>query len=140
MQLNVLKLDTGAKLPTYSHDGDAGMDLYALESVSFGPGERVRVKTGISMEIPSGCVGVIWDKSGLASKHGLKTLGGVIDSGYRGEIMVGMVNLSDVKFRFEAGDKVAQIIIQKYERCIITEVSVLPDTPRGSGGFGSTGK
>ncbi|MCX6713784.1 MAG: dUTP diphosphatase, partial [Candidatus Vogelbacteria bacterium] len=85
MKIKVKKLDLEAKLPSYAHLGDAGMDIYALEDVVLKSGERARIKTGIAIEIPNGFVGLVWDKSGISTNHGLKTLAGVVDSGYRGE-------------------------------------------------------
>jgi dUTP pyrophosphatase len=140
MLLKVKKLDLSARLPLRAHPGDAGVDLYALERTIVGPGQRTAVKTGISVEIPEGYVGLVWDKSGLAIKNGLKTLGGVIDAGYRGEILIGMINLGTTEYIFEAGHKVAQLLIQKIELCDVKEVKELPDTIRGEAGFGSTGK
>jgi len=140
MNIRIKKLDSRAAMPAYVHPGDAGMDLFALEDTVLAPGELKAVKTGISMEIPDGHVGLIWDKSGIAIKEGLKVMGGVVDSGYRGEIMVGMVNLSKKEYRFEAGHKVAQMLIQKVEHPEIVEASELTETKRGAGGFGSTGK
>lgn len=140
MEIKVKKLHKDAKLPTYAHHGDAGFDLYAIESVSIPVGARVLVGTGIAMEIPDGYVGLIWDKSGLSMVHGLKNLGGVIDAGYRGEIKAGVVNLSDEDYTITVGHKVAQMLIQKVERADIKEVAELSDTSRGHGGFGSTGK
>lgn len=127
-------------MPKYALPGDAAFDLLASESITFKPGERVQVKTGLKMEIPEGYVGFIWDKSGLSHKGGLKTLGGVIDSSYRGEVMVGMINLSDAPYAFEKGNKVAQMCIQKKEEVTIVEAETLSETTRGEGGFGSTGK
>lgn len=138
--IKIKKVDPSAKVPAYAHPGDAGMDLFALMNTTIRPGERTAVRTGVSMEIPEGYVGLIWDKSGIAIKEGLKTLGGVIDSGYRGEVMVGMINLSNKEYTFEAGHKVAQMLIQKVESMPIEEVDGLTDTKRGTGGFGSTGK
>ncbi|HBH71716.1 MAG: hypothetical protein UU88_C0006G0022 [Parcubacteria group bacterium GW2011_GWC1_42_11] len=140
MEIRVKKIHKDAKLPTYAHHGDAGFDLYAIESVSIPVGARVLVGTGIAIEIPDGYVGLIWDKSGLSMVHGLKNLGGVIDAGYRGEIKAGVVNLSDDDYTITAGHKVAQMLIQKVERADIKEVTELSDTSRGHGGFGSTGK
>jgi len=140
MELKIKKLHPNAKVPTYAHHGDAGFDLYAIESVSIPVGARVLVGTGIAIEIPDGYVGLIWDKSGLSMVHGLKNLGGVIDAGYRGEIKAGVVNLSDEDYTITAGHKVAQMLIQKVERADIKEVTELSDTSRGHGGFGSTGK
>ena len=140
MHLKIKKLTPDAKLPSYAHPEDAGFDLYAIRPLTIAPGERIQVPTGIAMEIPDGYVGLIWDKSGLSHKHGLKTLGGVVDAGYRGEIMIGMINLSSAPYTFEAGHKVAQMLIQKREAAIIKEVSELSDAARGTGGFGSSGK
>jgi dUTP pyrophosphatase len=140
MKLKIKKLKPTAILPSYAHPGDAGMDVYAVEKTILRPGQCAVILTGISMEIPQGYVGLIWDKSGLAIKNGLKTLGGVIDAGYRGEVMVGMINLSGTEYVFEAGHKVAQMLIQAVERSDIEAVEDLADTPRGKGGFGSTGK
>ena len=92
------------------------------------------------MEIPLGYVGLMWDKSGVVTKYGIKTIGGVIDAGYRGEVGVGMLNTSNVPYTFEAGHKVTQILIQKVESVEVVEVDELSDTSRGTGGFGSTGK
>lgn len=140
MKVKVKKVDPKAILPSYAHPGDAGMDIFALEQTILKPGEQKAVRTGISMEIPDGCVGLVWDKSGLAIREGLKTLGGVVDAGYRGEIMIGMINLSKKDYVLEAGHKVAQMLIQKIERPTVEEAAELSDTSRGQGGFGSTGK
>ena len=124
MQLKIKKLHLDAIIPTYAHDGDAGMDLYATESVLVkGNGGRASVGTGLSFEIPGGYVGLIWEKSGLSHKRGLKTFGGVIDAGYRGEVNVGLINLSSEDYIFEKGHKVAQMLIQKIEHPEIIETS-----------------
>ncbi len=140
MKLKCKKLSPSATAPAYAHPGDAGMDFFALERTVLKPGERKAIHTGISIEIPKGCVGLFWDKSGIGIREGLKTLGGVIDAGYRGEVLVGMINLSDKEYVFEAGHKVAQMLIQKVEHCDVKESKDLSDTKRGKGGFGSTGK
>lgn len=140
MQIKVKRLNPEAKLPSYSHPGDAGMDIYALEETTLMPGNRAQIRTGISMELPIGFVALVWDKSGLSHKHGLKTLGGVIDAGYRGEYMIGMINLGSEPYTFEKGEKVAQILIQKIEHPSLLEVDELNDSSRGDQGFGSTGK
>lgn len=140
MELRIKKLHADAKVPSYAHPGDAGFDLYALEEVVIPVGGRVLVSTGIALEIPSGFVGLIWDKSGLSTTHGLKTLAGVVDAGYRGEVKVGMINLSTEDYVISMGHKVAQMLIQKVERAEITLVTELSETTRGEGGFGSTGK
>ena len=140
MKVKIKKINPEAKLPSYAHPGDAGMDLYAIKDITIRPDENVRVGTGVAVEIPDGYVGLIWDKSGLSNNHGLKTLGGVIDSGYRGEVIVGLINLSKKEYTVEKHHKVAQMLIQKVEYPIIEEVEKLPGTSRGEGGFGSTGK
>ena len=139
MNLNIKRVSQNAKIPTFAHMGDAGMDLYAVENVTILPMERVQIKTGIALQIPEEYVGLIWDKSGLSHKKGLKTLGGVVDAGYRGEVMIGVINLSTEAIVFEAGDKVAQMLIQKVEHPEIVEVEELGDADRGMGAFGSTG-
>jgi dUTP pyrophosphatase len=139
MKLGIKKLEPNALLPTYAHDDDAGMDLYSLEPITIRAGERTDVRTGLAMQIPRGFVGLIWDKSGLSNKFGLKILGGVIDAGYRGEIRIGLINLGKEHVEFEAGRKVAQMLIQKVESPAIIEISELGQTSRGEGGFGSTG-
>src|SRR4051812_36178361 len=111
LTLKIKKLHPDAKIPSFATQGDAGFDLFAIENLKLEPGERGQVSTGIAIEIPYRHVGLIWDKSGLSHKAGLKTLGGVIDAGYRGEIKVGMINLSQEKYTLEKGHKVAQMII-----------------------------
>ena len=139
MTIKIKKLQKDAIPPKYAQPGDAGMDFYANETIILQPGERGAVPTGIAMVIPVGYVGLIWDKSGLASKHGLKTMAGVIDSGYRGEIKILVHNLSTQPYTIEKGYKVAQMLIQPVEQREILEVSELENTARGDGGFGSTG-
>jgi dUTP pyrophosphatase len=137
--IRVKKLDATAILPSYAHPQDAGMDFYANATLVLQPGEHQAIPTGISMAIPPGFVGLIWDKSGLAAKHGLKTMAGVIDSGYRGEIKIVVKNLSNREYSIESGKKIAQMLIQPITQKSIVEVATLDDTSRGSGGFGSTG-
>lgn len=139
MILKVKKLHNGAKLPTYGAPGDAGMDLYAIEDAVFPPGKQARVYTGVGIEIPEGYVGLIWDKSSISFNKGLKVMGGVIDSGYRGEIIMNFLNTSDKEVIIEKDHKVAQMIVQKFEHCEIQEVDTLSDTVRGAGREGSTG-
>lgn len=140
MEMKLKKLKVEAKLPAFAHDDDAAMDLFAAEDVTIEPGTRAAVPTGVAMAIPEGYVGLIWDKSGIAVKRGLKTIAGVIDAGYRGEVLVGLHNLGDEPQTFESGDKVAQMLIQKFEHPTLVEVEELDETARGEGGFGSTGK
>src|SRR3989344_2383415 len=140
MKIKIKKLYPEAVIPKYVHEGDAGMDLFAVESFELEPGERKSVPLGLALEIPKGYVGLIWDKSGLSHKYGIKSFGGVIDSGYRGEIHSGVMNLSDKFFSFEKGQKIAQLIIQKIENVQFEEVEKLSQSQRGEGGLGSTGK
>lgn len=139
MILKIKKLDPDAIVPSYAHPGDAGMDIYANETIVINPGESVKVKTGIAMEIPDGYVGLMWDRSGMSTKNKIKSLGGVIDSGYRGESLVGLINLSDTPYTVEKGHKIIQMLVQKVERVDVVEADELTDTSRGEGGFGSTG-
>ncbi len=140
MELQVQKLHPDAKLPSFAHSTDAGMDLYCVEKITLKPGERAQVKTGIALSVPLGYVGLIWDKSGISHKRGLKTLGGVIDHGYTGEVFVGIYNTDTDPQVFEVGDKVAQILIQKFDHPEIVEVDSLQESERGARGIGSTGK
>lgn len=116
------------------------MDLCSNETINLQPQERKLIPTGIAMAIPSGYVGLIWDKSGIASKHGLKTMAGVIDSGYRGEVKILLHNLSTEPFTVEKGKKIAQMLIQPVEQRKIIEVKDLDATTRGESAFGSTGR
>lgn len=139
MKLAIKKLHENTVFPTKGNPGDAGIDLYAYEDAILAPGEQKRIGTGIAMEIPDDHVGFIWDKSGISFKQGLKTVGGVIDCGYRGEIIVSMINLSNEPQSISAGQKFTQIIIQKFEDCDLIEADELSDTARGAGREGSTG-
>jgi dUTP pyrophosphatase len=134
-------LDSSAKLPTYAHPGDAGMDVCSIEDVVIAPGARALVKTGFAMEIPDGFEAQVRPRSGLAIKSGITVLNtpGTIDSGYRGEVGVILINLSDVPFHVEKGMKIAQMVIAKFERAEVEAVSELSSSERGAGGFGSTG-
>lgn len=126
-------------LPSYAKKGDAGMDIFASENLTLNPSERGLVKTGISMEFPEGYVFLVWDKSGISTKTGVTTLAGVIDSGYRGELQIAVVNLGQEPYTFEKGKKVAQGLIQPIVEAEIEEVDILTDSTRGEEGFGSTG-
>ncbi len=139
MKLNIKKLRDDAKLPTKAHIGDAGMDIYTVEEIIFAPHSQASIPTGISFEIPEGYVGLIWDKSGMAFKNGFKSMGGVIDSSFRGELMISLYNTKNESQTLEKGQKVAQMIIQKFEDCDIVEVDELSDTTRGTDWAGSTG-
>lgn len=139
MKIRVQKIHHQAKLPSYSHKGDAGLDLFCSEDKVVERGEVKALPTGIKMAIPPGYVGLIWDKSGISLK-GIHRLAGVIDSGYRGEVKVVMINLGGEKFRVKKGMKIAQIIIQPMNTVEVVEEEELDDSSRGERGFGSTGE
>ncbi len=140
MMIKVQKLDTSLPDLCYAKVGDAGFDVYARERTVLAPGGYVAIPTGVSIELPVGYASLVWDKSGLAIKNGLKVLGGVIDAEYRGEYMVGVINLSKSEYVFEKGHKVAQVLIQKVEHVEFEFVDTLSETERGATGFGSSGK
>lgn len=140
--LLVKRLSKDAKLPTKAYEHDAGYDLYSLNDVIFKPGVITEVSTGIALAIPPGHVGLIWDKSSFGAA-GIKIFGGVIDSGYRGEIKLkmGLMNTTERGWvNITAGSKITQILIQKVEHLPILEVNELPSSDRGEKGFGSSGK
>lgn len=143
MRIPVRILDPDLELPRYASTGDAGLDLIAGENVSLGPGQREAVPTGIAVAIPQGYAGFVHARSGRSLKEGLALANapGLIDSGYRGEIKVIVVNLdpsSSIDIR--RGDKIAQLVIQAVEQVELEAVDELPETDRGEGGFGSTGR
>jgi dUTP pyrophosphatase len=127
-------------LPEYSSTGAAGADLRASEAVTIAPGARAAVPTAVRLQIPPGHVGLVWPRSGLAIRHGIDTLAGVIDSDYRGEVRVVLVNHGDEPFRIERGDRIAQLLVQRVERAAFAAVPAIEETDRGGGGFGSTGR
>ncbi len=135
-----IKLTPGAFAPSQSHPSDAGYDLRALFPGTIGPGERQLVNTGLFAAIPEGFVGLIKPRSGLAVRHGIDVLAGVVDSGYRGEVCVVLLNTGrDVPFYFREGDRIAQLVVQRVADVAFEEMDELPPSPRGEGGFGSTG-
>jgi dUTP pyrophosphatase len=128
------------ELPAYASEQAAGADLRAAAEVTIAPGERAAVPTGLHLEIPEGHVGLVWPRSGLAVRHGLDTLAGVIDSDYRGEVRVVLVNHGQDPVTLAPGDRLAQLLVQKVERCLYRRVDALADSARGEAGFGSTGR
>ena len=138
--LNVKKLNENATVPTKVNKSDAGYDLYALEGTIIDKHSHKLIKTGISMQIPEGYVGLIWPRSGMAYKHGIDVFAGVIDSSYRGDVGVILYNSQYSNYNIEKGDRIAQIIFQKIEDFDLNVVENLDDTSRGAGGFGSSGK
>lgn len=142
LDIEVKLLDKGMETPGYAHDGDAGCDLKSSIDIVLKPGGRAMVPTGIALAIPEGCAGFVQPRSGLAAKHGIGVVNspGLIDSGYRGEIKVILINLDDSEaFEIKRGDKIAQLVIQRVENASFKTVEELSDTVRGGGGFGSTG-
>jgi dUTP pyrophosphatase len=139
IKVKIKKLNPDAVIPNYPHPEDAGMDIYSVENITIAPGKRALVSTGITTEIPKGYVALIWDKSGLAAKSGIKTMAGVIDCNYRGEWKMVLFNTSENNYEVKKGEKIAQALIQPVVNADIEEVSELSDTSRGRGSFGSTG-
>jgi dUTP pyrophosphatase len=142
LAVQVVRLDAGLPLPAYAHPGDAGADLLTSVDVSLAPGERCLVPTGIALAVPEGYVALVHPRSGLAARHGLSIVNtpGTIDAGYRGEIKVLLVNHDPREpIELRRGDRVAQLVFQRVEHAAFTEVEALPDSARGSGGYGSTG-
>ena len=139
MKIKIKKLKGNAVLPKMMRQGDAALDLYAVEDVKIKVDQRVVVATGIAMEIPKGYVGNVRDRGGLARNHGLHTLGGVVDSNYRGDILVVMINLSKEDYQIKEGDRIAQMMIHKIEIVDFEEVSELSESARGKDGFTSSG-
>ena len=144
IQVNIKKINDKAIVPTYGSDYAAGADLYACldEAVEIAPGDTFLVKTGIAMELPEGYAGLIYARSGLATKKGLAPANkvGVVDSDYRGEVMVSLHNHSKDKQVIEPGERIAQMVITPYIQSLYNVVEELSDTERGAGGFGSTGR
>ena len=145
MKVNFKKLDKNAHAPTYGSLSAAGADIYALtngETVSIAPDETVMIHTGFAVEIPEGYAGLIYARSGLATKRGLAPANkvGVVDADYRGEVMVSLHNHSSAAQTIESGERIAQLVITPFLKAEFTQSEELSDTARGAGGFGSTGK
>jgi dUTP pyrophosphatase len=144
LDIPIVRLDPDLPLPSYAYDGDAGLDLLARESATLAPrGGRALVPTGIALAVPDGYAGFVQPRSGLALKHGVTCLNtpGLIDSGYRDELRVLLVN-TDPSFPFTVhrGDRIAQLVVQLVERCALVVVDSLGDSGRDTGGFGSSGR
>ncbi|MGI6103179.1 MAG: dUTP diphosphatase [Patescibacteria group bacterium] len=138
MTLAIQRLHPTVQLPRFAHPDDAGLDLYLPEPLILKPGERKTVALGFAMALPKGTVGLIWDKSSRAAKWGVKTMGGVIDAGYRGEVKTIVLNSATDRVELAAGEPIAQLLIQPVLAPDVTEVVSLDETARGVGGFGST--
>lgn len=141
--LRVRRLDPDLEVPSYAHPGDAGLDLRARHAVALTPGQRAAVATGLAVAVPEGHVGLVHPRSGLAARLGLGLVNapGTIDAGYRGEIQVLVINLDPAQdIVLARGDRIAQLLLQRVETASVEEVAELPPSPRGEGGFGSTGR
>jgi dUTP pyrophosphatase len=143
VDLAVAKVQDGALLPTRAHPGDAGLDLYACEAAHIGPGERWSVGTGVAVQIPEGHAGLVLPRSGIAREHGITLVNspGLIDSGYRGEVRVLLLNTDPAEtFRVAAGDRIAQLLLTPVALADPVEAAALSESARGAGGFGSSGR
>jgi dUTP pyrophosphatase len=134
MQLQIKKLHLNAKMPQFAHSSDAGLDLCTVIDFTINPGEHRLIPTGLAIVFPDGYTALVWDKGGIANK-----VGGVFDTEYRGEYLIGLYNFGTEPQSFVVGDKIAQLLIQKVEHPEIIEVDELDETERGDGAFGSTG-
>ena len=142
-ELPVLRLDPGLPLPAYAHPGDAGADLRAAADVVLAPGGRATVGTGIAIAVPDGYAAFVHPRSGLAARHGITLVNapGTVDAGYRGEVRVVLLNTDPSEpFTVHRGDRIAQLVVQPVTRVSFLDAAELPPTPRGEGGFGSTGR
>jgi len=137
--ISLTRTQPNAVQPTQAHASDAGWDLYSCEPKTILPSERAIINTGISLAIPKSFVGLIWPRSGMAVKQGIDVLAGVIDSGYRGEVKVCLLNTGKMPVTIETGDRIAQILFQEVPKFKLIETQDLNETDRNSGGFGSSG-
>jgi dUTP pyrophosphatase len=143
VELRVTLLEPGARLPGRAHEGDAGLDLHAAERATLAPGERASVGTGIALEIPPGHAGLVLPRSGIAARHGIALVNspGLIDSGYRGEVRVLLLNTDrERSFEIEPGDRIAQLVLTPLAELEAVEVAELASGARGKAGFGSSGR
>lgn len=137
-----VRVDPDLPLPAYARPGDAGADLHAVEDVLLGPGQRALVGTGVAVELPTGTVGLVHPRSGMAARHGIGIVNapGTVDAGYRGEIKVCLINHdTERSYQVRRGDRIAQLVVQPVLRAVFAEVEQLSASERGSGGHGSTG-
>jgi dUTP pyrophosphatase len=142
LSIELHRLDPDLPMPRYAHPGDAGADLHSAVEVTLHPGERSLVPTGVALAIPDGWVGLVHPRSGLAARHGISLVNapGTVDAGYRGEILVNLVNLDPREaFTVRRGDRIAQLVVQQVARAAFVEVDSLDATPRGDTGHGASG-
>jgi dUTP pyrophosphatase len=143
VKLACTKLSDEARLPTRANEGDAGLDLYAAEAATLGPGERASVGTGIAIEVPPGHAGLVLPRSGLAARHGIALVNapGLIDAGYRGEVRVLLLNTDrEESFEVAPGDRIAQLLLTPFAEAEVAAVAELEASARGENGFGSSGR
>jgi dUTP pyrophosphatase len=143
VELRVQRVREEARLPSRAHVGDAGLDLYAAEAATIDPGERTTVATGIAVEVPPGYAGLVLPRSGLAARHGIALVNapGLIDSGYRGEIKILLLNTDRTDaFEISPGDRIAQLVVSPIADAVPVEITELASSARGTGGFGSSGR
>ena len=140
MEIKIKRLHADAKLPTYAHPGDVGLDLYSMEAYTLKPGERKIFMLGFALEFDTGYGAFVKDKGSLPKIAGLHSMGGIFDAGYRGEYNVNLVNLGQEPYQIEKGQKIAQLVIFPVVIASLIETDTLTDSSRGTGQFGSTGK
>lgn len=138
--VKIKKNHPDAVVPHFSREGDIGLDLYSIEDKIIPAGQKAIVSTGIIMILPQGYAGLIWDRSGMAGNYGIKTMGGVFDPNYQGEWKIILLNTSDQDYEVKKGDRIAQALIQKIAIPTFEEIDELPESNRGDGSFGSSGR
>ncbi len=139
MEIKIKRIDKEIELPVYAKEHDAALDLRSAEDGVIKAGETRTFKTGLAFQIPKGYVGLVWDRSGLAAKHSIHSMAGVIDAGYRGEVGIVLKNLGSSDFKVEKGMRIAQLVVQPVLNANVVEVEDLEETERGATGFGSSG-
>lgn len=139
IKIKIKRLDKDLEIPKYSRNGDAALDIRSAESLILKTDERKIIKSGVVIVVPEGYVGLVWDRGGMAAKHGIHTMAGVLDSNYRGELMIVLKNLSEKDFEIRKGDRIAQLVIQPVLNAETEEIEHLDETERGEGRFSSSG-
>ncbi len=140
MEVKIQLLKKGAQVPSYGRNGDAGFDLYSIEDYVLQPGERHVFNVGFALELPAGTAGLVWDRSGMAVKHGIHSLAGVIDSNYRGELGITLYNTSQQPWECRKGDRIAQMLVQSVERVTLRQAAELSASERGGNAYLSSGR
>lgn len=140
MEVKIKLIRPEAEIPSYGREGDAGLDLYSCEDFILEPKKRHIFKLGFALELSGGTVALVWDRSGMAVKHGVHSLAGVIDSNYRGEVSITLYNTSNESWHCKAGDRIAQLVIQRFEKVNLKQVDKLSETERGENAYLSSGR